>query len=201
MAKSSRPYRQVARAAAAEELRERIIVTFEEAFLTGWMEDITLDRVAQKAGTTRQTVFRLFGGKEGLLNEVAMRLEAEIATRRAVSPGADPRAAVRALVSDYEITGDLTIRNLAQEERWPVLKGYLNVGRRFHRRWVSETFGPLIGTPDALVRGRRIDQLIIATDVYTWKLLRRDFRHTVERTETVMTGMIQQFLREGGGDR
>ena len=196
MSANRRPYHQVARAAAADELRERILAAFRQAFLTGWLDDITLDAVALMAKTTRRTVIRLFGGKEGLLKAVHDRMTAEIAVRRIVIQG-NPGEAVRVLVSDYEAIGDHVIRMLFQEARWPVLSELLNFGRQWHRDWVTATFGPLIQTTDPAARTRRIDQLIAATDLYTWKLLRRDFERSVEQTEAIMAGTIRELLKEG----
>ena len=47
-------------------------------------------------------------------------------------------------------------------------------GRQVHRRWVTETFGPASADRRALRDGGCVDLLVVATDVYTWKLLRRD---------------------------
>src|SRR4051812_24510545 len=115
MPATTRPYRQIARAAATDETRRRIVAACAEALEQRWLDEITLDEIAIAAGTTRQTVIRLYGGKEGLLQAVAERTEHEVALRRALPPGSSPRAAARAVVQDYEANGDMIIRLLAQE--------------------------------------------------------------------------------------
>src|SRR4029453_12017949 len=106
---------------------------FAGALETGWIEDITLDDVAAAAGTTRQTVIRLFGGKEGLLSDLAERMNEEAMTGRAPRPGAGPPAAVHGVLQDYEAIGDMILRLLAQEGRYAPLSTMLDRGRGWHR--------------------------------------------------------------------
>ena len=190
-----RPYRQVARAAATVDTRRRIVEAFETALRDRWMDDITLDQTAVAAGTTRQTVIRLFGGKEGLLEAVADKIAKEVQDRRGLPDQATPAQAARVIVADYEVVGDFIVRLLAQEDRHPVLSSLLNRGRDRHRAWIAETFAP--GLPaDPAAREARITQLVIAGDVYTWKLLRRDLHFTIETTEALIADLIAKLLGE-----
>lgn len=119
------------------------------------------------------TVVRRFGGKDGLLDAVQKRLAKEITERRRISPG-DIGLAIGILMEDYEATGDLVMRVLAQEERHPPFKAMADIGRVFHRNWIASVFAPwLEGLPDA-ARQARLDAFVIATDIYVWKLARRD---------------------------
>src|SRR4051812_37397130 len=113
-APARRRYQQVARADAAQGTQRRIVEAFTEALRTKWMDEITLDDVARAAGTTRQTVIRLFGGKEDLLRAVALELTAQVTGRRVVPEGADPGECVHALVQDYEASAEFVLRLLAQ---------------------------------------------------------------------------------------
>ncbi len=192
-----RPYRQVARAAASQDTRRRILGAFADALQQRWMDEITLDDVAETAGTTRQTVIRLFGGKEGLLTAVAEQIGQEVAIRRSLPPGPRPAAAARAILQDYEVSGDTVFRLLAQEGRHPVLSSLLNIGRREHRQWVREVFAPDLAVRPAAEAEALLDQLVLATDAYTWKLLRRDMRHPPERVEALITDLITKLLAEG----
>lgn len=197
MSASTRAYHQVARAAAAEDTRRRIVAAFTDALRTRWMDEITLDGVAAAAGTTRQTVIRLFGGKEGLLGAVGAGLSGEVARRRALADGAGAEQCIRVLVQDYEVLGDLVIRLLAQEGRYPVLSVLLDVGRRGHRAWVSRAFAPALRAVGEAEQNRVVDQLVVATDVYAWKLLRRDVGHSAADTEAVMAGLVGKLLQAG----
>jgi AcrR family transcriptional regulator len=196
MSATARPYRQTTRAAATQETQRRIVAAFREALLARWMDEITLDHVAAEAGTTRQTVIRMFGGKDGLLIAVANAMKDEIQRVRSVPPGADPHAAARALVRDYETSGDIIMRILAQEERHAALTALLDIGRKWHRHWVEQTFAPTLAALPRGERAGRTTQLVAVTDVYVWKLLRRDFRHSAAEVEVLIAGILQKLLEE-----
>ncbi|MEO3471172.1 TetR/AcrR family transcriptional regulator [Roseomonas sp. CAU 1739] len=193
----SRPYRQVARAAATEDTRRRIVAAFAAAIEQCWLDEITLDEIAAAAGTTRQTVIRLFGGKDGLLDAVAQRIAEEVELRRAVPPDAAPEAIAHALVEDYEATGDTVLRMLAQEGRHPALGRFLARGRSGHRAWVEQVFTAFLAARPAMARRLLIDQFVIVTDVYAWKLLRRDAGRSRTEAEAAIAAMIAALTAEG----
>jgi len=171
--KAQRAYTMDLRAAAAEATRERILDTAAEAFLEHWYDDVTIASVAKHAGVSGQTVLNHFGGKEQLAAAAYDRMaEQVVAKRYAPAPG-DIRALVEALLEDYETTGDTIVRLLALEEKVPSLQPLLARGRESHREWVETMFQAPALTPE----------LVVATDVYTWKLLRRD--QGLSRDETV----------------
>lgn len=61
-----------------------------------------------------------------------------------------------------------------------------------HREWVEQVFAPYISDdPEQLV-----NLLVVATDLYTWKLLRQDRRLSRARTEQHMTRLIRALLPE-----
>jgi len=194
---ATRPYRQVARAAATEDTRQRIITAFIGALEAGWIEDITLDDIAAEAGTTRQTVIRLFGNKDALLAAGAQRMGEEVLIRRAILPGAGPRAVTQALLRDYEESGDRIIRLLAQEGRYPPMSALLDYGRAEHRAWVAACFAPELSALAPLAREALLDKLVVVTDVFTWKLLRHDRKRSAAEVETLMTSLIAGVLQEG----
>jgi AcrR family transcriptional regulator len=188
-----RVYRQTARAAAAEQLQQRVAKAFYKLLLSRWVDEITLDDVAASAGTTRQTVIRLFGGKEGLLEAVAAIIEVQAEPRLLLPHGASIQEALRALIAHYEVVGDLVIRLLAQEERHPALRPILDLGRHVHRTWVAEWFGSGLKGVEG---ERQVTRLVVATDVYTWKLLRRDFGNSEKEVTILMAGLLKQITGE-----
>ena len=188
-----RRYTQSARARAAEATAQRIVDAFLARLMKHWFDEITLDRVSADAGVTVQTVVRRFGGKEGLLAEAVKTLSSQINARRA-SPAGDIDRLVGNLIEDYEHTGDAVIRLLALEPRQPALGAVIEFGRSQHRRWVSEVFAETLGTRDAAARKRALDALVIATDVYVWKLLRRDLGRSVAASTAIMKGLIRAAI-------
>jgi AcrR family transcriptional regulator len=188
-----RSYEQGARAEAAEENGRRIIDAFLSRLMNQWLDEITLDRVAEDAGVTVQTIIRRFGGKDGLLNAAAGVLGERINASRE-TPGGDVAAMIEKLYADYETTGDTVIRLLALEPRHPGIEEVANLGRREHRAWVEKTLEGQLAKLDASARQRALDSLVVATDVYTWKLLRRDMRRSVKESIATTQGMVCAIL-------
>jgi AcrR family transcriptional regulator len=166
-----------------------------------WYDEVTLDQVAGDAGVTVQTVVRRFGGKAGLLAEAIRAMIRRAEERRATPPG-DPQRLVGNLVGDYEESGDTIIRLLAVEERHAALHEHLTLGRRRHREWIARMFEDDLNKLGEKARQAALDALVVATDVYTWKLIRRDMGRGVAATRDTITGMIRATLdapSSGGG--
>ena len=195
MSQQSRPYRQTLRAAGTEDLKRRIVDAFDLAMRDRSMDDITLDQIAAAAGTTRQTVIRLFGGKDGLVAAFVENFGRGVKGRRVLPAHALPEHVAEALFADYEAIGDFVIRMLAQEDRHPVLSIWHNIGRATHRAWIAGCFADALPA-DTSARKRLVTQLVIAGDVYTWKLLRRDIKLSVEAAQDVMISMFTKLLRQ-----
>lgn len=188
-----RPYRMRARADAAERTAVRIM----DAAIALWREkgfdEFTLHDVARRAEVSLSTVMRRFGSKEGLAEAVLTsdRVGTQ-SSRDAVTPG-DIDGAVRMIVDDYEDNGDAVIRMLALEDRIDVIRRVVEAGRVAHAEWVSRVFAPALASSPAR-RRRQALQLVVATDVYTWKLLRRDRRLEVREVRAVMSGMCEAIM-------
>lgn len=190
-----RPYRQAARAEAMEATRRRIVAAFLGFARDCWLHEITLDAVAKEAGVTVQTVIRHYGGKDGLIEAAHQLFIKEIPERRAVPPGAVDQA-LAALVADYELTGDVVIRYLAQEDRYPALQRAMAYGRANHREWVEAVLAPWLSSLEKPAHAIRLKALIAATDVYTWKLLRRDLGQTPSEVVAVMRELVRGLIDE-----
>jgi len=190
-----RPYAQGARALSAEATARRVVDAFLARLSTQWFDEITLDLVAADARVSVQTVVRRFGGKEGLLSSAVKVMGAQITARRA-APAGDVSRLVRNLVEDYERTGDAVIRLLALESRHASLRVVLEYGRGEHRGWVETGFAQALARLDAAARRRAVDSLVVATDVYAWKLLRRDMARSGAATTATMEGMVRATLAE-----
>ncbi len=190
----TRPYRQVARAAATVDARRRIIEAFLEKLADIPLDQITLDELAARAGSTRQTLIRYFGGKDGLLQAAAEQIGEDVHLRRSVGPGASIEDNIVALVRDYDAIGDVIVQLLAQETRLPSLHTFLDYGRRAHREWIARLFAPWLDALAAKQRARKLDQLYAATDVNTWKLFRRDFGHSAKSTADMMAEIARRLL-------
>jgi AcrR family transcriptional regulator len=167
----TRSYRMRARAESTTRTRERIldaVIALSEERLS---LEIVLDDVAARAGVSVQTVLRHFGSRQGLFEQTQARRLARVRAERA-TPVGDAAAAVRTIVAFYDRLGEWSLRLQAQEHSDPLSRQTVQLGRRVHRDWVEEVFAPQLA-------GRRdgeelVDLLVVATDVLTWKILRRD---------------------------
>jgi AcrR family transcriptional regulator len=188
-----RAYRQTARAATSKAREAEILAVFQKLLSENWADDVTLAAVAEGAGVTQQTVIRKFGGKEGLLRALAEKVKSEVLLRRTVAPGALADA-IAVLVEDYEIVGNLVMRLLAQEARDPMLTRFLEVGRRAHRKWIAQVFAPALALRPEPERALILDGLVVASDLYVWKLLRRDFGYAPAHVGKVMQSLAAGVL-------
>jgi|APEBP8051073058_1049385.scaffolds.fasta_scaffold00164_28 AcrR family transcriptional regulator len=180
-----------ARARAVEETRGRIldaVLLLHEQRLSA---DISLADVADEAGVSVQTVLRHFGSREGLIDAAIERATADVEAERRSDPG-DVAGAVRAVVEHYERRGDGVLLLLAQEGSEAFAANVTATGRALHRRWVETCFGPLL--PRGPARAATVDLLVVATDVYTWKLLRRDRGLSAQSTRTRMETLARAVL-------
>jgi AcrR family transcriptional regulator len=187
-----------ARADQVRETERRIVAAMRElAFGRGlYFDEITLREVAAIAGVTEQTVIRRFTSKEGLLEALIDELSPEIDSGRATVPVGDVEAAVRMVVSEYEVIGDGTLRALDQEARVAPVARALAVGRASHRRWCARTFAPYLPGPRQRGYARRLTLFVTATDVYTWKLLRRDAGLSRSQAELGMRELVRALVQQ-----
>jgi AcrR family transcriptional regulator len=155
-------------------------------------DQVSLDDVATQAGVTERTVVRRFGSKEQLFGAVGAERAASIRRARDQVPAGDIPEAVRLLVGTYEDWGDEVLHLLSQERGLPGANNRVEAGRRYHAAWVERAFSPLLGKLPRAVRRRRIGQLVAVTDIYSWKVLRRDVG--LSRAE------VEASLRELIGD-
>jgi AcrR family transcriptional regulator len=186
--KPTRPYTMQSRADAVSQTRERIARTALQLLFEHAYEDITLSAFAKAAGVSHQTVLNHFESKEGVvLSVVELFSEQTIEARSKAQPG-DVAGAVKALVGDYERIGDANFR-WATTDGLGELAGVLDDARAHHQEWIETMFGELIPRSPA-ARRRAVHALHAATDVYTWKLLRRDLRLTRAETERIIVDLV-----------
>ena len=185
--KTTRTYTMGARAEAVERTRRRIVDAVVRLAGQRPFAEISLDDVAGVAGVSVQTVLRQFGSRDELL-ETAM----EVATRDVVesrrTPPGDTASAVRTVVAHYEERGRTALLMLGQESHDLFARRITDQGRALHREWVREAFAP--ATDDVVV----LDLLVVATDVYTWKLLRLDRRLSRATTQKRMLHLVTAVL-------
>jgi AcrR family transcriptional regulator len=191
-----RPYRMAVRAEAARATENRVLDVAVDLFTDKPYDDVSLDEVARWAQVTKRTVLRRFGSKEELFLAAMDRAGLAEAQARNEAPVGDIPGAVANLVSHYERWGPNRLRLLSQEDRIEVVAVNVEVGRGFHWSWVERTFAPLIEGLEGAARKRRTAGLVALTDVYTWKLLRRDLGFSRAGTERTLIDLITKLEGE-----
>lgn len=191
---AKRQYRMGARAEAAAATGERILETAEEAFDELPFDELTLAVVAERAGVSVQTIIRRFGGKDGLFLATLQHAGAKMAAGRTVEPSGDPKEIVGVLIDHYEEYGDRVLRTLAQEDRVPTLRVLTDLGRGFHLAWCEQAFAPALNGLRGAKRERRAAQLAAVTDIYVWKVLRRDRQLGVAATKLAILELLEPLL-------
>jgi AcrR family transcriptional regulator len=200
--KSTRTYTMSSRAEAVADTRERIVRSAITLLLENWYDDVTLAAIAAAAGVSHQTVLNHFESKEGVASAAAEVLKAETSARRGRAPSNDVAGAVHVLVDDYEQLGDANVRWAVSAERLGRLAPLMDEARASHQQWLGQVFA--FGLPThSSERRRAINALHAATDVYTWKLLRRDLGLTRAETERTMVELVKGVLSDNdpGGNR
>jgi len=170
----NRRYLMKARADSVDETRAKIVAAAVDAILASDYNSITLETVGQTAGVSVQTIIRHFESKDGLFRKASESMFERVRSSMDAIAVGDVRGAIEALHARYEWMGDSNIRFLAQEETPGLISDGTRVARKYHRGWVERIFDPYLpprGDPD---RRKRLFQLLIVCDVYTWKLIRRD---------------------------
>ena len=188
-----------ARAEAVAQTRERILRAVLALASNHPLASISLAAVAADAEVSVQTVLRQFGSRDELIDAAVEVAHQQIAAERTATAKDVPEA-LSALVDSYEKGGDASILLLGQEPTDPRAARIATLGREFHRSWVEDVFAHRLGDTAGPDREEMIDMLVVASDVYTWKLLRRD--RGLKRAVVLdrMTKLAEAVVRGGNDD-
>ena len=194
-ARRTRAYRQDFRAQQTRDNTDRIVGTAARLIkLSPRTADITLDDVSRESGLTVRTILRRFGSRDGVLEAAFARIKVEFEGLRVPTAAGDVDAALASLLAQYEEIGDLNIRALEQEDQLPLLHRTLAEARDIHRGWLEHVFAPRLAGLPRDERARRLIALYAATDVYLWKLLRRDLNLDRQQTEQAYRRLVYGVL-------
>jgi AcrR family transcriptional regulator len=184
----SRQYDMATREQAKSATRDAIVNAAIDTFMAERSFAITLPAVAERANVTVKTVLRHFGSRDALVDAAWLQAYADVMAERTPPPD-DPEAALRVLITHYERRGEMVLALLANESD-PRAQRTNNAGRLAHREWVHDVFEARL--PESPVeRARLVDVLVVATDVYSWKLLRLDRGLSVNEVHDRMLLMVE----------
>ena len=162
----------VARAQSVAETRQRVLEAALELFGQRPYDLVALGDVAERSGIGLATILRQFESKEQLFAAAIDNGRAEFDTSMDAASANDPAAVVRTLAANYERFGDAIVRLIAQEERLPAVGAVIADGRKLHAELVESLFAATLARLRGRERKLRRAQLLAATDLQFWRLLR-----------------------------
>jgi AcrR family transcriptional regulator len=186
-----------ARARRSEATAKRIRDEAMGQFLSRPYDEVTLAGVAGAAGVTVPTLIAHFGRKEDLFVAACEAWGRDMVEVREEAPAGDHAGAVHNLVGHYDARGELILHLLAEEERFPAVKAMTDEGRKFHREWVERVFEPSLKPLRGARRERLVVQLIVVTDLLSWKLMRLEMKLSRSKTEAAIVGMVDALTASG----
>ena len=169
-----------------------------DALIALWLEmpiaEITLEQVAERSGVTVRTILRKYGSKEGLIEASLERAPGNLLTR-SEAPSGDIDEALNSLLQEYEAMGPAVIRTIAIEEQYPAARKILEKGRVHHRDWCAQVFSACLPEPGTPAFETKLTAFITATEIYLWKLLRKDLGKSREETLQVFRMLVEGLCR------
>ena len=191
---STRPYRMTARAVATARTADAILETTWELFADKAFAEITLADIAARSGVREQTVLRRFGDKDAVFAAMFAKLGTDVIERRGRVHNNAIDDIVANLVDNYELSGRLTLKMLAEEATTPAVRGVLAAGRTGHRKWCTEVFSDTLAGLPWTERERRLAQLIAICDVHTWENLRISSGLSRRATKLALSQMLAPLV-------
>jgi AcrR family transcriptional regulator len=187
--KTTRTYTMRARAQQAEQTRDRILDAVIALGSERPLAACTLPAVADRAGVSVQTILRIFTSRDGLFEATLAHGSEQVLAERRADPD-DVDGSIESLVDHYETHGDGVLLLLGQESWEPFAARVTTEGKRLHRAWVESVFADSLDAAEQASRDALVDLLVVATDVYAWKLLRRDRRLSRDEAAERMRRLI-----------
>ena len=178
------------RARRSEVTAQRIRAAALDRFLSRSYNEVTLGEIAAAAEVTVPTLIAHFGRKEDLFVAALEDWGGHMVEFREEAPAGDHAGAIRNLIEHYEAAGDRILHLLAEEARFPAVRAITDEGRRFHRTWIERVFGDSLVRRRGAAREQLIVQLVVATDLLSWKLMRLDMGLSRRQVEAAILGTV-----------
>lgn len=190
----TRNYSMNNRSAAAARTGEKILDVTAGLWLRYPLTELTLERVAEESGVNIRTILRKFCSRDGLLEASMQHYATAHMSQRQLDVDGDILKALTILLDEYEMMGDAVFRTIQIQDDLAIAKKILEEGRRAHREWCGRVFQPYL--PDAASSDYETFLLafISATEVYLWKLLRRDLKLSYSQTRSIFLTTVEALV-------
>lgn len=183
-----------ARAESAARTRQAVLDAAVALWRDRPLDAIPLADIAAGAGVSVRTVIRRFGSREGVIAACMAADAGGVVAGRAAAEGGSIDEALDALLAHYERDGDAVLRTLALERTLPEAAAIATAGREVHRKWCARVFAGALAPQRGAARTALLDAFVAATDLSTWKLLRRDAGRGAGAVATTMRLLVHALL-------
>jgi len=194
MNKEKREYDNSKRHREAEQTKLEIVQALGRLWMKYSLTDITLDMVAEEAGVTTRTVLRKFGSRDGLLNETLNYDTGNISSDRHNAKVGDVEDILNTLLDNYETMGDAAIRTIHLEPELEIARKIGEQGRKVHRDWCKKMFAPYLPNETSSEYEIKLTAFIASTEIYLWKLMRKDLGLSKKETFQVFKRMLEGLI-------
>lgn len=194
MNKKKQTYDNSKRQIDAQKTKNEIIKAFGTLWSSYSIKEITLEMVAREAGVSTKTILRKFKSKGGLTNESLSYLASEIESERTSTKVGDIDDILKTLLSNYEKMGEAAIRTINLEPELEIARQIGAKGRTLHRDWCIRMFAPYLPDEQSIDYEIQLTSFIAATEIYLWKLLRKDLKFGKEKTFSIFRNLVQGLI-------
>jgi len=191
-----RSYTSVHRAKKVEDNNQRVLDAVTMLWKGLPLGEITLDKIAENAGVTVRTILRKFGSREGLFQACVKKNASSVTSHRDKTSPGDLENILDDLLKEYEESGDASVRTLAAENEIEVAAEIIRQGRAYHKKWCARVFRDYLPGSRDITYKTRLMSFVAVTDVYVWKLLRRDSGLSYAHTRQVMKNMLECLINQ-----
>jgi len=194
-APARRVYRQGLRAELAAQTAASILDAAQKLAGELWLDELTLEHIAGRAGVTVKTVMRRFGSRDGVIQAMIDRFDRQLMRQRLPLPvPGEVREAVSILVDYMEEWGEFALRLISQQQRYEFMDRILKRGLQDHRKWIAAAFAPQLERFTPGEREKVILELVHNAGGPTWKYFRHDLGYSRRRTEQAMEELLKAIL-------
>lgn len=192
--KPKRSYQMSKRAESSAQTALDIFAATAELWHEHAIGDITLEAIAERANVSVRTIIRRYGSKEGLFEACIQNNAVDMESHREKAEPGNVDDVIHCLLTDYEAHGDAMVRTLAVEEQLDIARRVLKAGRIYHREWCQRMFAPFL--PEKQTNGyeQELMAFVAATELYLWKLLRRDLNYDLKATQQTFKRLVNGII-------
>ena len=153
---------------------QRILDAVRNLSLDFWLDEITLNQIADQANVCVQTLFRHFDSRDELIEESLENFIHVIQDQRPDTRDVSVQSIVDILLNNYEQNGNWIFRLQSQEKRFSGIAKWNRAWQETQLEWVQRNFAVYLQALSTINQQELEEILFSLTDVQFWKIYRHD---------------------------